>query len=374
MQLEFKPDFEQARQRWDSLWKGVNKRPLVLAVVPKPGVKAAEGPRYMSWFDGPFEPVVDQLLAWAETRDFLGEAIPSFCLHFGADTMAGYLGGDLQLAGDQGSSGSWTVPFIEDLDKTEISFRKDGHWWKRTVEFGQALRERCDGKLLIAGPPLAANLDVLAAMRGSQNLLMDLVVCPDAVKRALDAICRAHTEIIQALAELLGWDTWGSMNNEGTYVSGRHSRPQCDFSCMISEEMFREFAIPCLQSEGNDNDAFVYHLDGPGAIRHLPALCELEALDLVCYVPGQPGQLGREAEKSLYATIDALGKGQMLLFDANKEKITFGWKAQEIVRAWRKFKTPKLVFQADVSSKTEAEDLLGELETEAIHRKGQTCL
>ena len=93
MQLEFKPDFDSARQRWDSLWKGVNTRPLMLMVVPKAGVKAAEPPRYMSWFDGPFDPVIDQLLAWAQTHEFLGESIPSFCLHFGADTMAGYLGG-----------------------------------------------------------------------------------------------------------------------------------------------------------------------------------------------------------------------------------------------------------------------------------------
>jgi hypothetical protein len=261
------------------------------------------------------------------------------------------------------------VPFIENLDKTEIKFHKNGDWWKRTVEFGQALRQRCDGKLLIAGPPLAANLDVLAAMRGSQNLLMDLVLCPDAVKRALEAVCRAHTEIIQALAELLDWDNVGSVNNEGTYVSGRHCRPQCDFSCMISEEMFREFAIPCLQSEGKDNDAFVYHLDGPGAIRHMPALCELEALDLVCYIPGQPGQPGLEGQESLYAKIDGLGKGQMFIFDANRKKVTVGWKAEEILRVWRTLKSRKLVFWGDASSRMEAQDLLGELEAE-----GKSCL
>jgi hypothetical protein len=368
MQLEFKPDFDQARQRWDSLWKGVNTRPLVLAVIPKTGAESPEPPRNMSWFDGPFEPVIDQLLAWAEAHEFLGESIPFFCLHFGADTMAGYLGGELKLAGDRGDSGSWAVPFIEDLDKTEIRFHKDGYWWRRTMEFGRALRQRCDGKMLIAGPPLAANLDVLAAMRGSQNLLMDLVLRPDAVKRALDSVCRAHTEIMHALAELLDWDSLGSMNNEGAYVAGRQSRPQCDFSCMISEDMFREFAIPCLREEGNDADAFVYHLDGPGAIRHVPALCELEALDLVCYVPGQPGQPGLEAQKSLYPKVDRLGKGQMFLFDANKQTITFGWKPDDIVCAWRALKHNKLVFQADVSSRAQADDLLGRLEAEGRRR------
>jgi hypothetical protein len=367
MELEFKPDFERTRQQWDALRRGTNTRPLVLMDIPKPGLKGvAEPPRYMSWFDGPLEPVVDQLLAWAETHEFLGESVPSFCLHFGADTMAGYLGGNLKIEGN-GSGGSWAVPFIEDWDRQEIRFCREGHWWQRTLEFGQALRARCDGKLLIAGPPLAANLDVLAAIRGSENLLLDLMTCPDTVKRALDAVCRAHAEIIQGLAELLDWDTLGSVNNEGTYCRGRHARPQCDLSCMISTDMFREFVMPCLQREAEVTDGFVYHLDGPGAIRHVPALCELEKLELIAYVPGQPGQPGRDEEQSLHTKIDSLGKGQLLLFSSLNAGETFGlnfgWGKDKIKRICKTLKSKKLVFQASVSSKTEAEDLLGELES-----------
>jgi hypothetical protein len=242
--------------------------------------------------------------------------------------------------------------------KLEIGFRREGSWWQRTVEFAQALREQCDGKLLIAGPPLAANLDALAAIRGSENLLLDLATCPDKVKRALDEVCRAHSAIIQALAEILGWDDFGSVNNEGTYSPGRHVRPQCDFSCMISPAMFREFVLPCLQREGNDTDAFVYHLDGPGAIRHVPALCELNELDLIAYIPGQPGQPGKAHERTLCAEIDRRSKGQLLLYN----NLSFGLKAKDIKRSWQALKSRRLVCQASVSSKGEAEDLLGELE------------
>ncbi len=94
----------------------------------------------------------------------------------------------------------------------------------------------------------------------------------------------------------------------------------------------------------------------------MPALCELEALDLICYIPGQPGQPGLEGQASLYATIDALGKGQMFIFDANRKEITTGWKAQGILHAWRTLKSRKLVFWGTAESKTEAQDLLGELE------------
>jgi len=362
MTLEFKADFDQARQRWDALWKGVNTRPILLMSIPKWGVrKVVAPPSFKSLFDGALTPLIDQLLAWAETHEFLGESIPSFCLHFGPDTMAAYLGADLKLAPDEGESGSWAVPFVEDLDKTEIAFKRDGHWWRRTVEFGQALRQRCDGKLFITGPTLAANLDVLAAIRGREELLVDLVEKPEAVKRVLDEICRAHSEIIQALAELLDWDRLGSVGGHGTYAAGRQSAPQCDFSCMISPEMFRKFAIPCLRREGDDTHAFVYHLDGPGAIRHLPALCELEKLAIISYVPGQPGQPGREHERSLRSEIDKRGKGQWFSFKDDRDS-GCGWKKEEIKRAWQTFKSRQLIFVATVLSRTEAEDLIGELE------------
>ena len=361
MKLEFKPDFEQTAQRWDSLWKGVNTRPILMMEIPKPGVrKVVAAPPFSSLFEGPVNPLIDQLLAWAETHEFLGESIPSFCLHFGADTMAAYLGADLKLAPDGGDSGSWAVPFIEDLDKTKISFKRNGYWWRRTVEFGQAIRERCDGKLFISSPQWAANLDVLSAIRGREELLLDLMEKPEAVKRALDDICRAYSDIIQAFAELLDWDRLGSIGGHGTYAVGRQGSPQCDFSCMISTEMFREFVIPCLRREGDDIQPYVYHLDGPGAIRHLPALCELEKLAIISYVPGQPGQPGREHEPSLRTEVDKLGKGQWFHFN---DDMTCGWKKNDIKRAWQTFKSRQLIFTvANVLSRDEAEDLIGELE------------
>ena len=33
MQLEFKPDFEEARQRWSAYWNGESDRPLVASVI-----------------------------------------------------------------------------------------------------------------------------------------------------------------------------------------------------------------------------------------------------------------------------------------------------------------------------------------------------
>jgi hypothetical protein len=86
---------------------------------------------------------------------------------------------------------------------------------------------------------------------------------------------------------------------------------------MISTDMFREFAVPYLREEMRRYDGVEYHLDGPDALKHLEALCEIEDLDVIQWVPGSGN-----AEKTDWAwleqRIDSLGKGQLRYTDLNQ--------------------------------------------------------
>ncbi len=348
MELEFKRDFEQAQAQWEGFWRGENRRPMVSAVIPKPGVEPVDKPEYTAGRDGNYGPVVDQLLRYGETHEFIGEAIPFFYLEFAADHFAGLLGAKLHFRED-GHGYGWAEPFVRDWDEQELRFQPNGEWWQRTVEFAQALRAGCDGKLMIAAPTLVASLDALSAIRGAQNLLMDLVTQPDKVHRALAQVTRAHGEILDALSELLDFPTYGSINRHGMYTKGRIAIPQCDFSCMISPAMYREFEVPYLRQEMARLDAAEYHLDGPGAIKHLPALCEIEELDIVQWVPGSG--FGEAQDWTwLYDRIDQLGKGQIRGADADGA-----------VELWRRYQSKKLVLGVRVASRAEAEALMARL-------------
>ncbi len=351
--LEFKKDFRAATEQWARFWKGENTRPVVSAVIPKPGVPSVAKPGYASGAREDFEPIIDQLLAWAETHEFLAEAIPFYYLEFAAEHFAALLGADLRFS--ETERGGWAVPFVRDLEHADIHFDRDGYWWKRTVEFAEALRARCDGKLLIASNTLGANVDALAAVYGSEELLVAMVENPDAVHSALIEIDQAHADILEALSELLDYPRFGSINRHGMYHSGRINVPQCDFSCMISDRMFREFVVPYLAKEMQRLDAVEYHLDGPDAIRHLDALCEIDALDLIQWVPGA-GQEGKDWSE-LFDRIDALGKGQVR-----------GGGSDTIKDLWRKYRSRKLFFTLRAESRSEVEDCLAELE-EITHDK-----
>ena len=188
--------------------------------------------------------------------------------------------------------------------------------------------------------------------------MMDLVICPDKVKAALQSVCRVHTEVMNAFATALNVSVYGSVNGEGAYTTGRQSRPQCDVSCMISSDMFREFVVPCLISEANDADAFVYHLDGPGAARHIDALCDIKDLDVIAWVPGA-GQEQMDWTQ-LFDRIDKLGKGQILYASGHKK----------ITDLWVQYRSKQLIFRTCVNSRTEMDDLLNRL----ANTKKMKCL
>ena len=344
MELEFKRDFAETQERWDMFWKGRNKHPLIGAVLPKPGVEPVDKPEYGAGSDGRFEPVVDQVIRWAETHEFLGDAIPFYYLEFAADHFSSLLGADLKFP-DDGLLGGWPVHFVEDWDDEEIKFRPESKWWEMTVKFAKALRHRCDGRLMIASPTLVANLDALVALRGAEDLLMDMALKPEAVHRALDQVTRAHGDILDAFAELFDYSTYGSISRHGMYSRGRINVPQCDVSCMISPDMFQEFVVPYLRQEMDHFDAMEYHLDGPGAIKHLQAICEIEKLDIVQWVCGA-GEPSTCDWTWLYEKIDSLGKGQIF------------WSTYEnVLRLSKQIKSRKLLFYLDTSSRQEIEDL-----------------
>ena len=85
---------------------------------------------------------------------------------------------------------------------------------------------------------------------------------------------------------------------------------QCDASALISPEQFRRFALPSLRKQVRRLDHSIYHLDGPDAIRHVPAIMELERLDALQWTcgAGQPdGACPRWYE--IYDQVAAANKG-----------------------------------------------------------------
>ena len=277
-----------------------------MAVI-KPGCAEQAPPRYLEWFEGgaSFQQAADKLAGWYESHLFLGDAFPYFNLSFGADDFAAYLGADLQLSDD--ATTSWPVHALHGLHNAKIRFDPNGKWWNRTAEFYTVLRRTLGDSIMIAAPTLSAGLDGLAGIYGVTNLLEAIIDEPEAVHEALLQIDAAFSDATKAVRELFEYDRYGSITRHGMYIEGDIGVPQCDFSCMISGEMFREFALPSIRHEISRLTLAEYHMDGPGAIRHLEDLCSLTNLHTIQWVPGA-GEAAEQDWTWLYQKIQALGK------------------------------------------------------------------
>ena len=296
---------------------------------------------------GNLDKIIDQVLGWAATHEFLGDAVPGYQITFAPDHFAALLGADIRFHPDSPDT-AWVEPFVTDWDEADIRFNSAGPWWERTVACIRAFRGRCDGKLIISGTQLQGGLDCLAAIRGVNELLLDIVDCPDKVLNALAAVDHALHEVRRALVKELNVAEFGSLTRHGLYSTGILDVPQCDFSAMISPEMFRKFGLPSLRKEVTSLDAAEYHLDGPDAIKHLEAICEIEKISVIQWQPGA----GEAAEKDwtwLYQKIDALGKGTVR--PAAKDKIP---------DIWRQSQSKHLYFSTLVISEKEMAELIHE--------------
>ncbi len=228
-------------------------------------------------------------------------------MSFAADHFAALLGSEIRHHPDSPDT-MWLEPFVEDWETDDVRFRPESRWWERTVEAIRAFRRRFDGQVLVYGPNLEGGLDALSAIRGPQRLVMDLVDCPEQVERALTAVNQAVDDVRAALDAEVDIARWGSTNRFGMYGRGLLDIPQCDFSCMIGPEMFERFQMPCLRHEIEPLHGSIYHLDGPGALQHLEALCTIERLHMIQW---QPGSGNYEKDwTAVYRRIDELGKGQ----------------------------------------------------------------
>lgn len=284
--LKLKPDFEAAKQRWLAFWEHeIIDRPCCVIRAPKEGGRRPPGPKYMAGAREEFGPVIEQVLSWAESIYWGGEAIPSYVPSFGPDQMAAWLGAELVFAEDERTS--WAKPCIEDWD-TALPLRLDpeNYWWKRFLSFLQALREACRGKLLITHVDLHSNMDTLLAMRGGQRLCMDLVDVPETIDRAMASVRALYRPIYEAIYHAAGMAEWGTLGWVHAYHPVRTNTIQCDFAALIGPHHFRRWALPALEEEAAYLGHCVYHYDGPECLVHLNDICGIRGLDCIQWTTG----------------------------------------------------------------------------------------
>lgn len=312
-ELEFRRDFAQVKENWRRFWAGTLGRPILLAEPPKRGVEPVPKPPWGAAFScDNYDALADQALRWAETHEFLGDAVPFYYPSLIIDLLPAFLGVEIVSVREPWGTDTHAIPCLGDLNSAEIRFRRDSIWWEKWARLTECIKRKCAGRLIFGtAQPYYNNLDTLAALRGNVQLLTDLYDNPAGVHRAMRQVMNAYAEVSAEVCRLLDIEKHGSVTGHGFYADGKAATPQCDFGFNIGKEHFDEFALPYLREELGHLDAVEYHLDGPGNITHLESICSLDKVKVIQWVPGA-GDNPRKDWTSLFERIDALGQGLWL--------------------------------------------------------------
>lgn len=305
----------KALQRNQAFWKGeMEEGPLMWVTVP--GAKPSRAvPQPASeeelWTN------VDYVIAAAESAlsgtHYAGDALPVFCPWLGPDQFAAWLGADLLLRPRQ--STSWSKPFVQDWDAhPELRIDPDNRWWRTYLQLLRESVRAGRGKWVTGYPDLHSGIDALSAIRGAEELAADLLTRGAAIHRAMRQVTGLWKFVVDTVSAIVLPSGQGSSNWTMGWSSDRFlCIGQNDYSCMISARMFEDFCWQDNLQCCTHVDQALYHLDGPGALRHLPLLLRLERLDCIQWIQGAGQPLPSEWLNVL-GGIQAGGKSVQLYY------------------------------------------------------------
>ncbi|MBQ4354919.1 MAG: hypothetical protein IJC71_08505 [Clostridia bacterium] len=251
-----------------------------------------------------------------EHTEFLYESVPSQILNFGT-------AGHCQFFGSIPNYVPGTIWFDPVIREPDVSLLKyDESAFRRQMDTVSELVRLVGKRYLVGMNDNCGIVDALAHLRGSENLLFDMIEEKEFVHAAIDKITAVWKETQKAYFEAVKDNNAGGSSHSWMQLwsPARHLQIQCDYSVMISPAMFEEFVLPELEETSSAFEHTTYHLDGVEQLRHLDMILSVKGIDNIQWtrVAGQPKT---SASIEALRKIQKAGKGLVLL--PHKDEIEF---------------------------------------------------
>lgn len=237
---------------------------------------------------------------------FKADILPVANTHLGPGSLAAIMGAELE----GGEETIWIRPAENGEIKTELD--EKNKWWHLHLDLLKNCKTRSHGKYFVGCPDLIEGLDTLAAIRGTQDVLTDIILRPEEVEIQLQKVNEVYFRVFDMIYEIIREGDEMAFCYFSIWGPGKVSKLQSDISVMISEDDFRRFVYPYIHEQCGKIDYTLYHLDGMDALRHLDSILEIEKLNAVQWTPGygEP-QGGDPCWYDLYRKILDAGKSLM---------------------------------------------------------------
>lgn len=217
------------------------------------------------------------------------------------------------ILGSRFEGGDDTIWIHPDPDfKDKLTFNPEHPNYLIHKELLKACKRKAQGNYYVGMPDLMEGLDVLAAMKGTDKVLLDTVMQPEVVEEQLQFINDVYFKVFDELYDIIREGDEMAFCYFSSWAPGKMTKLQCDISTMISADDYRRFVQPYIRQQCQRIPYTLYHLDGVGAMHHLPALLEIDELKAIQWTPGVGEPQGGDPKwYDLYKQILAAGKSIM---------------------------------------------------------------
>ena len=311
MMKTWKQNMEETKQHYVDWW---NHKGVVVnmwehfqqGVKPHADVPMPNEPKDLNqkWFDAKWR--ADYLDWYVAHSSLKADMLPVANTQLGPGSLAAILGGVFE----GGEDTIWIHPNPNYTD--EITFDENNANWLLHKELLKACKAKAKGNYYVGMPDLMEGMDVLAALKGTDKVLLDTVMQPEILEKQMQQINDIYFRVFDELYDIIREGDEMAFCYFSAWAPGKMAKLQCDISTMINEYDYRRFALPFLREQCQKIDYTLYHLDGVGAQHHLPALLEIKELNAIQWTPGvgEP-QGGSPKWYDLYRRILNAGKSIM---------------------------------------------------------------
>jgi hypothetical protein len=310
--FKLKPDYEKTKERYEAFWeREIIDRPPVCITLPVENPKKIQAKKFSSleekWLD------IDYRAEWTSVnianREYLADALPVAWPNMGPEIFSAWCGCGYRY----GETTTWSEPCISDWEKDagRAVFNENHPLFIKTVEYTKRLLEYGKDNFIVGLTDFHPGGDHLAALRDPQELAIDMIDHEDEIRAKLKSSQKEFFGVYDYFYNMLRnagmpITSWTPLIHDGKFYI-----PSNDFSCMVSNEMFENVFLPGITEECRYYERSIYHLDGPGALRHLDSILGIKELDAVQWVPGA-GHEGYAHWVDVYQRIQKAGKAIQL--------------------------------------------------------------
>ena len=307
----WKQNLEETKKHYIDWW---NHKGIVLnmwehfqeGVKPHADIPAPKPYRDLNqrWFDPKWR--AEYLDWYVAHSSLMADMLPVANTQLGPGSLAAILGGVFE-------GGEDTIWIHPDPNYTDaIKFNPNHPNYLLHKDLLRTCKKKAQGHYYVGMPDLMEGMDVLAAIKGTDKVLLDTVMQPEVLEHQMQQINDIYFKVFDELYDIIREGDEMAFCYFSSWAPGKMSKLQSDISTMISVDDYRRFVQPFIREQCQKIDYTLYHLDGVGAMHHLDALLEIKELNAIQWTPGvgEP-QGGSPKWYDLYKKILAGGKSIM---------------------------------------------------------------